>query len=78
MDEASIRRLRSVIPVLNEQRNILVGAGLSFAGHLVDLTIMQLRLNLHDISEEELSEFSNRVSLDIAGSKSSDETPVGR
>ena len=78
MDEASVRRLWKVIPVLTEQRNLLVGAGLSFAGHLLDLTIMQLRLNLHDISDQELSEFSNRVSLDLADGKSSDESPVGR
>ncbi|MBR0696909.1 hypothetical protein [Bradyrhizobium lablabi] len=78
MDELSARRMRNVIPVLTEQRNILVGAGLSFAGHLLDLTIMQLRLSLHDISEDELSEFSNRVSLDLVNGTSSDESPVGR
>lgn len=54
--------MRTVIPVLTEQRNILVSGGLSFAGHLVDLAIMQLRLSLHEISEDELSEISNAVS----------------
>jgi len=72
MDELSARRLRNVIPVLTEQRNILVGSGLSFAGHLLDLTIMQLRLSLNDISDDELCEFSNRVSLDLVSGKSSD------
>jgi hypothetical protein len=59
MDEVSARRLLNVIPVLMEQRNIVVSRGASFAGHLIDLAIVQLRLTLHDISEEELSEFSN-------------------
>ncbi|MGY3620963.1 hypothetical protein [Bradyrhizobium cenepequi] len=66
MDELRARRLRNVIPVLTEQRNILVSGGLSFAGHLVDLAIMQLQLSLHEISEDELSEFSNAVSLNLA------------
>ena len=47
MDELSARRLRNVIPVLTEQRNILVSGGVSFAAHLVDLAIMQLRLTLN-------------------------------
>ncbi|MGX9430424.1 MULTISPECIES: hypothetical protein [Bradyrhizobium] len=58
--------MRNVIPVLTEQRNILVSGGLSFAGHLVDLAIMQLQLSLHEISEDELSEFSDAVSLNLA------------
>ena len=33
-----------------------------FAGHLIDLTVMQLRLTIHEISEEELSEFSKFLS----------------
>ena len=72
MDEFSSRRLRSVIPVLTEQRNVLDDTGLSFAAHLVDLAITQLRLSLHDISEDELSEFSSRVTLERVGSKSLD------
>jgi hypothetical protein len=63
MDELSTRRLRNVIPVLMEQRNIVVSRGASFAGHLIDLAIMQLRLTLHEVSEEELSEFSNVLSI---------------
>lgn len=77
MDEAH-RRLRSVIPVLTEQRNILVGEGLSFAGHLIDLTILQLRLSLNDISDDELSEFSDQIGLGLIGENSSDKNPVGR
>jgi len=53
MDEVSARRLRNVISVLLEQRNIVVSRGASFAGHLIDLAIMQLRLTVHEISEEE-------------------------
>jgi hypothetical protein len=63
MDEFSARRLNDVIGVLTEQRNIVVGRGAVFAGHLIDLAIVQLRMTLHDISEEELSEFSNLLSV---------------
>jgi hypothetical protein len=72
MDEFSTRRLHNVIPVLLEQRNILVSRGASFAGHLIDLAIMQLRMTLHEISEEELSEFSNVLSVAVVGSEHSD------
>lgn len=65
MDELSERRLRNVVQVLTEQRNIVVSRGASFAGHLIDLAIMQLRLSLHEISEEELSAFSNSLSVDL-------------
>jgi hypothetical protein len=61
MDEVSARRLNNVISVLLEQRNIVVSTGASFAVHLIDLAIMQLRLTVHEISEEELSEFSKLV-----------------
>src|SRR5437879_3004206 len=65
MDELSARRLRNVIPVLVEQRNILIAGGVSFAGHLVDLAIIQLRLSLNEISEDELSEFSDVLSVGL-------------
>jgi hypothetical protein len=51
--------------MLIQQRNVVVSGGVPLAGHLIDLAIMQLRLALHDISEEELSEFSNLLSRDI-------------
>jgi hypothetical protein len=72
MDEVSARRLRNVIPVLTEQRDIVVSRGDSFAGHLIDLAIVQLRLTLHDISEEEFSEFSNFLSLGQVSGENSD------
>jgi hypothetical protein len=72
MDEVSSRRLHNVIPVLTKQRNVLVSRGASFAGHLIDLAIMQLRLTLHEISEEELSEFSNVLSVGAVGGEHSD------
>jgi hypothetical protein len=62
MDEFSARRLRNVIPQLMEQRHIAVSAGASFAGHLIDLAVMQIRLTLHDISEQELLEFCDVLS----------------
>jgi hypothetical protein len=71
MDEVSARRLRNVIPVLIEQRNIADSTGASLAGHLIDLAIVQLRLTINNISEEELSEFSNFLSLGLV----SDEHP---
>jgi hypothetical protein len=67
MDEVSARRLNNVISVLLEQRNIVVSTGASFAGHLLDLAIMQLRLTVHEISEEELSEFSKVVRARCVG-----------
>ena len=67
MDEVSARSLRNVISVLLQQRNIAVSRGASFAGHLIDLAIMQLRLTVHEISEEELSEFSKLVRARCSG-----------
>ncbi|MGZ5876070.1 MAG: hypothetical protein ACXWKP_28705 [Bradyrhizobium sp.] len=72
MDEFSTRRLHNVIPVLLEQRNIVVSRGAPFAGHLIDLAIMQLRLTLHGVSEEELSEFSNVLSVAFFSGEDSD------
>ena len=72
MDEFSARRLRNVIPVLLEQRHVVVSGGVEFAGHLLDLAIMQVRLALHDISEEELSQFSNALSLGLLENEPSD------
>lgn len=72
MDEFSARRLRNVIPALLEQRHVVVSGGVSFAGHLIDLAIMQVRLALHDISEEELSQFSNALSNELLEREQSD------
>lgn len=72
MDEFSARRLRNVIPVLTEQRDIVVSRGDSLAGHLIDLAIVQVRLTLHDISEEEFSEFSDFLCVGQIGGERSD------
>jgi hypothetical protein len=72
MDEVSTRRLRNVIPVLIEQRNIADSTGASLAGHLIDLAIVQLRLTINNISEEELSEFSNLLCVGLAGGEPSE------
>lgn len=66
MDEFSARRLHNVMTVLTTQRDIVVASGASFAGYLIELAIVQLRITLHDISEEELSEFSNLLSVNHA------------
>jgi hypothetical protein len=72
MDEVSAYRLRNVIPVLIEQRNIADSSGASLASHLIDLAIVQLRLTINNISEEELSQFSNFLSLGLASGKHPD------
>jgi hypothetical protein len=72
MDEFSARRLRNAIPVLLEQRHVVVSGGASFAGHLIDLAIMQVRMALHDISEDELSQFSDALSVGLLESEPSD------
>jgi hypothetical protein len=72
MDELRARRLRNVISNLSEQRHVARSAGASFACHLIDLAIMQVRLTLSEISEEELFEFSNVLSLDVANNKKAD------
>jgi hypothetical protein len=66
MDEVSARSLRGVIAVLVEQRGIVIATGASFAAHLIDLAIMQLRLTINDISEEELSGLADFVSVGMA------------
>ena len=55
------RTLRDAIAALTEQRNAVVTHGASFAGHLIDLAIMELRLTVHDITEEELSGLCDRL-----------------
>ena len=72
MDEVSARRLRNVIPVLIEQRNIADSTGESLVSHLIDLAIVQLRLTINNISDEELSQFSNFLSLGLASGKHPD------
>jgi hypothetical protein len=67
MDELSARRLRNAVAVLTEQRETVVAGGFCFAGHLIELAIMQLRLTLNEVSEDELSEFSNLLSLELVG-----------
>ena len=67
MDEASTRSLHSVMAVLVEQRGIVGAMGASFAGRLLDLAIMQLRLTMNGISEEELSGLSDFLGGSLAG-----------
>ena len=45
--------------MLVEQRRLVAATGTAFAAHLIDLAIMQLRLTVNDISEEELSGFTD-------------------
>ncbi|MDH2384632.1 hypothetical protein [Bradyrhizobium sp. CER78] len=71
MDQVQVRSLRDVIAVLIEQRNIVRAANASFAAHLLDLAIMQLRLNVNDISAEELTGLSDFVGAEFARDKSS-------
>lgn len=71
MDQVQVRSLRDVIAVLIEQRSIVAAAGASFAAHLLDLAIMQLRLNVNDITAEELTGLSDFVGAEFARDKSS-------
>ena len=71
MDQVQVRSLRDVIAVLVEQRSIVTAAGATFAAHLLDLAIMQLRLNVNDISAEELSGLSDYVGAEFTRDKSS-------
>jgi len=71
MDQVQVRSLRDVIAVLLEQRSIVAAAGATFAAHLLDLAIMQLRLNVNDISAEELSGLSDLVGAEFGRDKSS-------
>ena len=71
MDEASTRSLRNVIAVLVEQRGIVAAMGAPFAARLMDLAIMQLRLTVNEITEEELSGFSDF----LGAGRPSDERP---
>jgi hypothetical protein len=67
MDEAKIRNLRNVVAVLVEQRGIVDAAGAAFAARLMDIAIMQLRMTVNDITEEELSGFSDFLGVGSAG-----------
>ena len=72
MDELNAKRLRSLIPVLVEQRDIVISMGACLAGHLIDLAIMQLRLTVNDISDVELAIFSDLLSVRMATGDHSD------
>ena len=68
MNGMSAEALRDVIAVLTEQRRIVIAQGASFTGHLIDLAIMELRLTVNDISEQELSMLCDRLDDDPVGS----------
>ena len=68
MNGTSAQALRDVIALLTEQRRIVIAQGASFAGHLIDLAIMELRLTINDISEEELSALCSHLEHDAVRS----------
>jgi hypothetical protein len=72
MNGGNARTLHNVITVLVQQRNTVVTHGASFAGHLIDLAIMELRLTANDISEEELSGLCDRLEIESARRDSED------
>jgi hypothetical protein len=57
----------SVVPVLTEQHRIVAANGASFAGRLIELAIMQLRLTVNGISEQELSALIDHARTDPVG-----------
>ena len=64
MNGINVRTLRDAIAALMEQRNAVVAQGASFAAHLIDLAIMELRLTVNDISQEELSGLCDRLEVE--------------
>jgi len=69
MNGTSAQALRDVIALLTEQRKIVIAQGASFAGHLIDLAIIELRLTVNDISEQELSVLCDRLEEDPVDSE---------
>jgi hypothetical protein len=70
MTGINARTLRDAIAALIEQRDAVVAHGASFAGHLIDLAIMELRLSVNDISPEELSGLCDRLEIEPIGRES--------
>jgi hypothetical protein len=68
MNGASVRSLRDVIAVLRDQQKAVIAQGASFAGHLIGLAIMELRMTMNNISEEELSGLCDHFASDPPGS----------
>jgi hypothetical protein len=66
MNGFNARTLRDAIVALTEQRDAVVAQGASFAGHLIDLAIMELRLTVNDITKEELSGLCDRLEVESA------------
>ena len=63
MTGVNARTLRDAIAALIEQRDMVVAHGASFAGHLIDLAIMELRLTVNDISADELSGLCDHIEV---------------
>lgn len=70
MSGPSARALRDVIDVLTEQQKILIAQGASLAARLIDLALMELRLGVNDISEDELSAFCDYLAIVPVGTDS--------
>ena len=68
MNGASVRSLRDVIAVLKEQQKAAIAQGAFFAGHLIGLAIMELRVTMNNISDEELSGLCDHFASDPPGS----------
>jgi hypothetical protein len=68
MNGMNARSLRDVIAVLTEQQKTVIAKGAPFAAHLIGLAIMELRLTVNEISEEELSELCDYLEVDSSGS----------
>jgi hypothetical protein len=66
MNGVNARTLRDVIAVLAEQQKTVIAQGAPFAAHLIGLAIMELRLTVDEISEEELSELCDYLEVDTA------------
>lgn len=65
MDDVAANRM-DVIRTLTEQRERAELSGQSFAGYLLDMAILQLRLEQHNISDEELLQLCDLLSDGLA------------
>jgi hypothetical protein len=72
MNGMNARALRDVIAVLAEQQKIVIAQGAPFAAHLIGLAIMELRLTVNEISDEELSELCDYLEVDSSGNDRAD------
>lgn len=66
MDDSTRRTLLGAISTFEQQRAVVIATGNEFAGFLIDLVIMELRVQTGHISENELAELSTVLRDNLA------------